>query len=250
MKHSIRIIDTGLKPARWNVAMTAALAHLHEQGKIPDTVRFHRYPACVLLGRNQRAECAADLLYCRREGIDIARRVTGGGAVFMNAQTLAWDVVVDRSDRGRSLEAISRRISEGVAAGLSRLGVAARFRAPNGIEIAGRKVSGSSGYTARRSAILQGTVLVIDEITIMARALRLSESSLRSGITCLADACADVPPLPHVIDCLTRGLSETLDMEAMKQSPSDEEVICCETLLHDEIGADAFVFGDSAGAAA
>src|SRR5262245_48958296 len=188
MKHPIRVIDTGLKPGAWNVAMTAALAELHEKRCVPDTVRFHRYPPCVLLGCSQTADRVADLAYCRREGIGIARRVTGGGAVFMSPQTLAWDVVVDRADCGGSLEAISRRIGEGVAAGLSRLGVMARFRAPNDIEIAGRKVSGSSGYMSRRSAILQGTVLICDEIAIMARALRLSEASLRSSVTCLSDA--------------------------------------------------------------
>src|SRR5262245_26757291 len=112
MKHPLRIIETGLKPARWNVAMTAALTELHDGGRISDTVRFHRYPACVLLGCSQKAECAVDLPYCRREGIDIARRVTGGGAVFMSPQTLAWDVVVDRADCGGSIEAISGRISE------------------------------------------------------------------------------------------------------------------------------------------
>src|SRR5262245_37187942 len=120
MKHPIRIIDTGLKPARWNVAMTAALADLHDKGRIGDTVRFHRYPACVLLGRSQKAGDAADLACCRREGIDVARRVTGGGAVFMSPHMLAWDVVVDRANCGGSLEAVTHRIGHGVAAGLSR----------------------------------------------------------------------------------------------------------------------------------
>ena len=65
-----RILDTGLRPARWNVAMTAALAELHAQdGDVGDTVRFHRYPACVLLGRSQDIEHAADVEYCRRAGI-------------------------------------------------------------------------------------------------------------------------------------------------------------------------------------
>ena len=44
MTSPIRILDTGLRPARWNVAMTAALAARHADGATPDTVRFHRYP--------------------------------------------------------------------------------------------------------------------------------------------------------------------------------------------------------------
>src|SRR5262245_8120173 len=176
MTHPIRIIGTGLRPARWNVAMTAALAELHEKADIPDTLRFHRYPRCVLLGRSQDAGRAANLVYCRSEGIDIARRVTGGGAVFMCPQVLAWDVVIDRAAWATSLEAITPCIGEGIAAGLSRLGVTARFRAPNDVEVGGRKVSGSSGYAGRRSAVLQGTILLTDEVAVMGCALGLSES--------------------------------------------------------------------------
>ena len=243
MMHPIRIIDTGVRPARWNVAMTAALAELHEEAEIPDTLRFHRYPRCVLLGRSQDAGRAANLVYCCNEGIDIARRVTGGGAVFMYPQVLAWDVVVDRAAWAANLEAITRHIGQGVAAGLSRLGVVARFRAPNDIEIGGRKVSGSSGYVGRRSAVLQGTVLLTDEITVMACALRLPESSLRSNITCLAEACGFVPLLSEVTCALICGLTETLDREAVAQPLSAREAVCCEALLQEEIGADAFVFG-------
>jgi lipoate-protein ligase A len=250
MKHPIRILDTGLKPARWNVAMTAALAELHATGCAPDTVRFHRYPASVLLGHGQQADCVADLAYCRREGIHIARRVTGGGAVFMSPSMLAWDVAVSRSTCGGNLEAITRRIGQGLAAGLSQLGATARFRAPNDIEIAGRKVSGSSGYAGRRSVILQGTVLVTDEISNMAGALRLSESSLRSTVTCLADACGKAPPLPQIIACATCGLSDSLDAEPELRTPRAEEVAACETLLQQQVGSDAFVFGEPAGAAA
>ena len=90
MKQPLRILDTGLKDARWNIAMTAALAELHAEGRIQDTVRLHRYPPCVLLGRSQTMECAADLDHCRRAGVALARRVTGGGAVFMSPRMLAW----------------------------------------------------------------------------------------------------------------------------------------------------------------
>jgi len=244
MTHPIRIIDTGLRPARWNVAMTAALAELHEKAEIPDTIRFHRYPRCVLLGRSQNAGRAANLPHCRSEGIDIARRVTGGGAVFMSPQVLAWDVVVDRAATGAAnLQGITHHIGEGIAAGLSRLGVTARFRAPNDVEIGGRKVSGSSGYAGRRSAVLQGTVLLTDEIAAMARALRLPALSLRSSITCLAEAYGFVPLLSEVMGRVICGLTETLDREAAAQPLSAREAACCEALLQQEIGTDAFVFG-------
>ena len=126
-------------------------------------MRFHRYPACVLLGRSQVAAEAVDVERCRREGIEVVHRVTGGGAVYMSPRMLAWDVVLDRRAFAGDLGAATRRICEGVAAGLSRLGCSARFRPANDIEIGGLKVSGSSGYAEGRSVALQGTVLIEDD---------------------------------------------------------------------------------------
>ena len=106
--------------------------------------------------------------------------MTGGGAVFMSPRMLAWDVV-DRPQIARAAISARRhaRICEGVAAGLSRLGCAARFRPANDIEIGGLKVSGSSGYAEGRSVALQGTVLIEDDVPAMARALRIAEAALR-----------------------------------------------------------------------
>ncbi len=56
---ALRIIDTGVKPSRWNIAVTAALLELHRIGATPDTVRFHRYPRSVLIGRNAPSRSTA-----------------------------------------------------------------------------------------------------------------------------------------------------------------------------------------------
>jgi lipoate-protein ligase A len=248
MSSPVRILDTGLRPARWNVAMTAALAELHAKGRSPDTVRFHRYPACVLLGRSQDIEAVSDIDYCRRYGIDIARRITGGGAVFISPRMLAWDVVLDRSAFGGNLEAVTRGLCQGVAAGLSRLGVAASFRAPNDIEIGGRKVSGSSGYAEGRSVALQGTVLTCDDALTMARALRIPETALRSRITSLEEALGEVPSLVSIIASITRGIAEALDREPAPGCLGTEEMALCEALLRAEIGTEAFVSGGAEGA--
>jgi lipoate-protein ligase A len=225
--------------------MTAALAELRSSSGVRDTVRFHRYPACVLLGAGQDLEQGADIAYCRSAGIEIARRVTGGGAVYMSPGMLAWDMLLDRSAGGR-LEGMTRKVCSGVAAGLSRLGVAARFRAPNDIVVGGRKVSGSSGYTVSRSAVLQGTVLIGDDTPDMARALRLPEAALRERVTCLEAEIGTAPALPAVVASVTLGLSDAVECEPVPGEPNDEELALCEALLRDEIGTDAYVAGRSA----
>jgi lipoate-protein ligase A len=233
-------------PARWNVAMTAALAERYARGGAADTVRFHRYRACVLLGSGQSLEGAADIGYCRREGIEIARRVTGGGAVYMSPGMLAWDVLVARASLRGDLSATMERVCSGVAAGLARLGVPARFRAPNDIEIGGRKVSGSSGYAAGRVVVVQGTVLVDDDVPPMALALRLSEADLRKRVTSLAGEVGAAPAPAAIIDCIAVGLAEALDREPARAWARDDEVALCSDLLRGEIGTEAYVAGHTA----
>lgn len=243
MSSILRIVDTGLRPARWNVAMTAALAQLHAAGRVADTLRLHRYPASVLLGRSQHVETACDAAYCRRAGIEIARRVTGGGAVFMSPRMLAWDVVIGRATAGADLETAARIICEGVASGLTRLGAPARFRAPNDIESGGRKLSGSSGYAEGRSLVLQGTVLIADDVPDMARALRLPQDALYDRVTCLETTLGRQIPVGDVAQRIRDGLTQALGLRPIEAQPSREETEAADALLHDEIGTEEFVTG-------
>lgn len=246
MSSPIRIIDTGLAAARWNIAMTAALAALHAAGRIADTVRFHRYSPSVLLGRSQDLPRAADVAYCRRAGIEIARRVTGGGAVFMSPGMLAWDVVVSRDAVAGDLAEATRCICSGVASALSRLGVGARFRAPNDIEIGGRKVSGSSGYFEGRSIVVQGTVLVADETHDMARALGIPEAALRERVCSLSQFLERDISLAEVAAAAGEGLAQALGRRAVADALSTAEIDTARSLLADEIGTEDFLAGRSA----
>lgn len=231
MTQPLRIVDTGLNSARWNVAMTAALTELHAKSESADTVRFHRYRPCVLLGRSQDAAAAIDVAYCAGHDIEVVHRVTGGGAVFLSPRMFAWDVVLDRGTCGGDLGSVTEAICAGVAAGLARLGVAARFRAPNDIEIGGRKVSGSSGYSEGRSIVLQGTVLIEDEVGTMARALGLSEETLRRGMTCLHEAAGAVIPMASVMTSISAALCEALGKSGSAQSLHHAEQARCEQLF-------------------
>jgi lipoate-protein ligase A len=158
MSAPLRVVDSGLNTARWNVAMTAALADLRRDNRIGDTVRFHSYPKSVLVGRHQVLADAIHVDRCKAAKIEIARRFTGGGAVYMAPGALAWDVVMARNALGTRLDRSASIICEAVASGLSRLGLSARFRPPNDIEVGGRKICGSSGYFDGGTLVYQGTI--------------------------------------------------------------------------------------------
>jgi lipoate-protein ligase A len=246
MTPTLRILDTGLAPARWNASMTAALVQRHGDGKIPDTVRFHRYPRCVLIGNGQRLADAVDLRYCRRNGIEIARRVTGGGAVFVSPRMLAWDVVLDRGAHMDGLAGLTRQICEAIAVGLASLGASARFQPPNAITVDGLKISGTSGYADGRSAVLQGTVLIEDDATEMAATLDVPEATLRQHVSCLAASLKSPPLLAELQSALVDNLAGALGRSPTHAEADAIESALASRLLRDEIGTEDFIAGPDA----
>ena len=100
--------------------------------------------------------------FCRDKGIDVNRRITGGGAIFFDASQIGWEVVCRRSffDTGVAGTALFRRLCEPVVAALGQLGIEAEYRPRNDIEVKGRKISGTGGTEEGEAFLFQGTLLV------------------------------------------------------------------------------------------
>jgi len=258
----MRVIDTGRRSARWNLAMTAALAALHRTGETPDTLRFLHFPRSVLIGRHQDLGREARLDHCRAYGIETARRPTGGGAVYMDPGILSWEIVADRDRLGRGLEAAAARVLAGVAAGLARLGIDARVRLPHDVVAEGRKICGSAGLVEGRSLLLQGTLLVAVDVAQVSAALMppqgVGEDEHRIGLASrlidVASLTGRTPAMADVQASIADGLAEALGLALDAGAPSAREMAVAARLLADEIGTDAFVAGaepsDAAAAAA
>ena len=75
-----RLLDTGLCSGAENMAYDAALLQARAEGQSPNTVRFLQFsPPVALVGYHQSVAEEIREEYCRQAGIDINRRVTGGG---------------------------------------------------------------------------------------------------------------------------------------------------------------------------
>ena len=91
-----RVVDTGVREGRFNIAFDQAMIELHQAGRIPDTFRFLRFPPTALIGRHQALSQEIDVPYCRAHGIGIVRRITGGGAIYLDEGQLGWGLVFHR----------------------------------------------------------------------------------------------------------------------------------------------------------
>ena len=75
----------------------------------------------VVMGRNQVAHTEVDLDFCRREGIDVIRRRSGGGAIFADERNIMTSLITEDAP----VEELFQEYAEAVAAALRQLGAPA-----------------------------------------------------------------------------------------------------------------------------
>ena len=94
-----RLLDTDKRSAAENMALDEALLELKSQERIPHTLRFLQFSnPSVLVGYHQSVEEEVRLDYCHRKGIEINRRLTGGGALYWGKKELGWEIYISKTD--------------------------------------------------------------------------------------------------------------------------------------------------------
>jgi lipoate-protein ligase A len=248
---SFRVLDTGVLEGRLNIAIGQAIIEARQAGRVPDTLRFLRFPPTALVGRHQALGQEIDLDYCRQNGIGVVRRITGGGAIFMEPGLLGWELALDRKTLGVSaLPELTREICEAAAEGISRLGVAARYRPRNDIEVDGRKISGTGGFFDGDILFYQGTVLVDMDPQVMVSALRVPQAKLAKReldsaaqrvVTLRELLGVETPELPVIQNALTAAFAQRFALQAARGDLSTAELEEAQRLCREEIGTEEFV---------
>ncbi len=93
-----RLLDTPPMTAAENMALDETLLELKGAGSTPNTIRFLQFsPRSVLVGYHQSVAEEIREDYCRKEGIEINRRTTGGGAILFDENQLGWEIICDKA---------------------------------------------------------------------------------------------------------------------------------------------------------
>lgn len=246
----LRVVDSGLRRPTWQLAASAALAELHTAGATPPTLRLQLLPPSVLVGRHQVLERVVDTAWCREHGVAVARRVTGGGAIIMAPGIVGWELLLPAGLFPGGLGEAVERMCTAAAAGLSRLGVAARFQPRNDIVVNGRKISGSGGWFDGGTLLYQGTLLVTLDRRLIPALRRPDEKLERHGVASIADRVTDLEsalgrPLAMVdaVGALVDGLASGLGLLPEPGSLTPAEEALADALERVEIGTPAFIAG-------
>ena len=124
-----RVIDYRRYNIFENMAIDEAVFRGTIAGQTKPTIRFYRSePAAVSIGYFQDAKKDLNLERCRRNGIDIVRRITGGRTVFHHNE-ITYSITAGSEKRifPGNISETYRIISECLIRGLRHLGIDARL---------------------------------------------------------------------------------------------------------------------------
>lgn len=186
-----------------------------------------RVAPTVIIGRNQDLEAEVNLDYCRKHGVKVVRRKSGGGCVYSDMGNIMISFI---SRRGEVQEVFDRYLSS-LTACLRSLGLKAEKSGRNDILVDGRKVSGNAFHQLPDRSIVHGTLLYDTDFDALETAIRPPVEKLeRHGV---ASVRQRVENLKEYLDCKIMPSVEELERYIVDYFCDGVIVLCDEDV--DEI---------------
>lgn len=255
-----RLIEDDGAGAADGLATDEALMVHYGRGERPTaeaTLRLYTYrPHCALVGRYQHLEAEVDLDACERLGIEVGRRPTGGGAIIMGPAQLGV-AVTTRAPTNIGPRDLLRQYAGGILTGLARIGVLARFRGKNDLEVDGRKLAGLGLYVDDHGALLfHASVLADLDVELMLQALRIPGAKLadkgvarvHERITTVSEQSGRAWSGADLRRAIADGFRELLGVELARSGPDRAERAHARRLLAERYGTSTWVQGRLVGA--
>jgi lipoyl(octanoyl) transferase len=229
----------------WNMAVDEFLFASLPDG--PETsVRFYQWTRpTVSLGCSQDLRRVADVDYCRENGIDIVRRITGGKLVLHHREVTYSVCSSDTATFSATLAESYRLISRGLMSGLSRIGLRVSLAGPppseyvrgtlpcfshpglDEVEWDGKKIIGSAQKRVGGKFLQHGSIpLAKDEALLRAVSL-LERRTAQIQMGSLSEALDRPVAFTWAVDRFAAGLEDFfgVEFEARTFTPEEQAVI-------------------------
>lgn len=219
----IRLLETGHRSAFYNMALDQALMS-NVEDSIPILRLYSWKPPAVSIGYFQNLEEEVNVRTCKDLGIDVIRRITGGGAV-LHEHELTYSFITKKYPT--NIMESYELICEPVVMCLRELGYDAKFSPLNDIIVDDKKVSGNA-QTRKKNILLQhGTILLDVDIDKMFTVLKVPSEKSKDKI--IQDVKARVVGLNKTYDEvsveLQKSFSWKFGIEIFKDDvKTDEEI--------------------------
>ncbi len=225
-KEWLLIVDK--QPLLGSLNMAADDYLFQSLGEQPKTyLRFYCWERpTVSLGYSQNIQRVVDVDCCRRQGIDIVRRMTGGKLVLHHKEATYSVASSDIHAFGSSLADSYRLISLGLMRGLEKMGLmpclAGRppdsyargnlpcfsFPARDEIEVRGKKIVGSAQKRSGSKFIQHGSIPLEEDEGLLESVSFLKGDRSKLRMISLSEALERPVDFHWAVDCFISGMAE------------------------------------------
>ncbi len=128
----------------------------------------------IVIGKNQNPWKECRISQVEKDGVHVARRLSGGGAVYHDLGNLNFTFLM--KEKNYNLEKQLQVILEAV----KTLGIEASFTGKNDITVHGRKFSGNAFYFGNKRSYHHGTLLIHTDMKPLSTYLQVSKEKIKS----------------------------------------------------------------------
>ncbi|MDO1529924.1 biotin/lipoate A/B protein ligase family protein [Fulvimonas sp. R45] len=194
--HDWQLLHDAPQAPALHMALDEVLTDAVATGRRPPTLRIWEWAgAAVVIGRFQSLRNEVDMAAARQHGIEVVRRISGGGAMFIEpGNTITYSIYAPASlVEGLSFQESYALMDAWVVEALGELGIRAWYQPLNDIASDAGKIGGAA-QTRRGGAVLHHVTMAYDiDAAKMLRVLRIGREKLSDKGT--ASAAKRVDPL-------------------------------------------------------
>lgn len=172
----MRFIDNkGITDPTINLAMEEYI--LHHAPINESYFLFYINSPSIIVGKNQNALEEFNRSYVDEKGIQVVRRLSGGGTVYHDLGNLNFSFIT--SYDGKNFHNYSKFVQPIVEV-LNKMGVPAELSSRNDIFVKGRKISGNAQFAQKGRMLSHGTLLLNANLDKIVNSLSISDVNIHS----------------------------------------------------------------------
>lgn len=238
------IVNKSNNPA-YNIALEAyAFRELFSEDEI--FILWINEPA-IIIGKHQNTIQEINKEYIDAHGIHVARRLSGGGAVYHDLNNLNYTIISNKSEEGAF---DFKTFSQPVIETLADLGVKAEFTGRNDLEINGKKFCGNAQAYYKGRMMHHGCLLFDVDMTVLGDALKVSKDkieskgikSVRARVTNILDELPEKITVNEFSDKILAKMKETYP-DMTEYILSEDELAKIQKSADEQFGNWDWVYG-------
>ena len=167
-----------------------------------DYLLFYVNEPSIIVGKHQNLFQEFNFEYAQDNGIQLVRRISGGGAVYHDDGNLNFSFITGFS---RQKLDYFKKLIQPIIATLHHLDIPAEMTEKNNIVVEDKKISGNSQYTNTNRMLSHGTLLFDSDLQALENSLDTTLEVVKSrGIRSIKSDVTNIAKyLPHPMDMAT-----------------------------------------------